>query len=472
VDGGAARPCVRGGIPSSIPRREAPVARLLHTSDWHLGRQIYRRGREDEFDAVIAEIVQIAREARPDVIIHSGDLFDTPVPSFETFRRGLRALRQLQQTAPVLVVAGNHDGRNVLRVLDEIENGSGTDDAAPGRLRFVTEAARSAIYAYPVGDGGDDRSIRVAALPFIHQNRFRYEFDDPEQANADYARRIRQVQQDQYTDLRRGYREDRDVLVFAAHLFVEGAQPSYSERSIDIGADYASAVDALPAVAYGALGHIHKPQQVKRAGFPAYYAGSPMQLDFGESGETKTVVIVDASPGKRTRVEPVPLTCGRRLVRVEGTLEEISARYRGVGDAYVKAVVRTEVPTSRLDEALAKIFPQAVLVDIDERCAAVAVPVLDRATTADELPGTEELFRGYLGSAGVAGVDLDRVMASLAGLMAEQDPAHPGPSSEERLLAAAIAGTDISTVDASDLLVDCCDAAGAGSGSDAGEPRR
>jgi exonuclease SbcD len=428
------------------------MARLLHTSDWHLGRQIYRKSRDGDFDAVIAEIIDIARQAEPDLIVHSGDLFDALVPPIDEIVRALHALRELQAIAPVLVVAGNHDGARALGLLDKIENGFGADPR-DARIRFVTEAGRGtgSVYQYPAGTG--TQTIRVAAMPFLHRNRFRYDFNDPATAPADYAGRIRQVQADLHAALAEGHRPDRDVLVFAAHMFVEGAQPSYSERRIDITEDYASAADALPPVGYGALGHIHKPQAVGRAGFPARYAGSPLQLDFGETRDTKSVVVVEASPGRPTTIDTVPLTAGRRLVKVEGTLEAIAAGYGGVGDAWIKAVVHVDNAGTDLAGGLAKIFPQGHIVHIDEYNPSATAQILDRSGTAEELPGTEELFREYLGAAGIAGLAADHVMSSLADLLATPDPQDPGPFCEEQLLAAAITGGGIGGIDTAGLLV-------------------
>ncbi|MFD4626100.1 exonuclease SbcCD subunit D [Streptomyces sp. NPDC058475] len=108
---------------------------------------------------------------------------------------------------------------------------------------------------------------------------------------------MRTVQADVYCRLTAD-RGPQDVLVYAAHLFIVGATRSYSERRISLSTEYAAAAADLPDVAYGALGHIHKPQSVDRSGFPAYYAGSPLQMDFGETGDTKSVVLVSA---RRTR---------------------------------------------------------------------------------------------------------------------------------------------------------------------------
>lgn len=428
------------------------MARILHTSDWHLGRQIYRRSRDDDFDAVIGEILAIARSADPDLIVHSGDLFDTVVPPIDALGRALNALRELQAVAPVLVVAGNHDGARALGLLDKIENGFG-GDMRSGRIRFVTETRRGtgATLEYPAAGG--EQTIRVAAMPFLHRNRFHYDFADPATAPTDYAARIRQVQADLYADLINGLRPDRDVSLFAAHMYVEGAQRSNSERRIDTTDDYASAADALPAVAYGALGHIHKPQTVGRADFPARYAGSPLQLDFGEAGESKSIVVVEARPGKPTTIETVPLHAGRPLVEVKGTLEQIRAGYPGVGDAWMKAVVELEEPAFHLADTLAKIFPQAHIVALEERNPHATTKILDSSESAEELPGTEELFREYLAFVGIVGTGADHMMSSLADLMAIPDPTDAGPCCEEQLLSAAIGGTDIGTVDTTGLLV-------------------
>src|SRR5664279_4267963 len=104
-----------------------------------------------------------------------------------------------------------------------------------------------------------------------------------------------------------GYHPEQDVLVFAAHLYIEGALPSRSERALELTDTYATAATALPQVAYAALGHIHRPQSIGRTGFPTRYAGSPLQLDFGEVGENKSLVLVTAEPSRPAHPQVVPL---------------------------------------------------------------------------------------------------------------------------------------------------------------------
>lgn len=428
------------------------MGRVFHTSDWHLGRQIGRHRRDAEFDAVLDEIVETAADFAPDLIVHSGDLFDGSRPSLDDVRRAAHALRRLGEIAPVIVVAGNHDTPYVLTFVEFMLNDMGNRKDDQVRVRFATDARPDGLLVanYPAARG--DLTLRIGALPYLHPNRFAYDFNDPAMTTATYADRVRRVQADVYRRLAEG-RGPNDILVFAAHLFVEGATPSYSERRISIESDYAVAASDLPAADYGALGHIHKPQNVDRAGFPARYAGSPLQMDFGETRDTKSVVLAEIAPGKQPRIELEPLTSGRRLARLEGTLEEIAQQAARVGDAWVKAIVDVEVSTTFLPEALSKLLPEATIVGIEERRPGAADRVLDRATSTEELPGIEDLLREYLPGRGATGEALERVMATFAHLQAEPDHADPAPCCEENLLNAAISGSGLDGIDRAGLLV-------------------
>ncbi|MBF6361125.1 exonuclease SbcCD subunit D [Nocardia farcinica] len=427
------------------------TGRVLHTSDWHLGRQIGRHRRDAEFDAVLDEIAEIAADFAPDLIVHSGDLFDGPRPGLDDMRRAARSLRRLGETAPVVVVAGNHDTRHVLLFLEYMLSDMGNRGDDQMRVRFATDARPDGVLIaeYPTAGGF---TLRVGALPYLHPNRFSYEFTDP--ATATYAEQIRNIQADVYRRLATG-RGARDILVFTAHLFVEGATPSYSERRISLDANYAVAAAGLPPVDYGALGHMHKPQRVDNVGFPAHYAGSPLQLDFGETRDAKSVVLAEIAPGKAPRIELAPLASGRRLVKLAGPLDEIAHRASRVGDAWVKVVVDVDGSSPSLAQTLAAMLPQATIVDIEERRPGAVSHVLDRTTSSDaELPSTEKLLHDYLATRGVVEADLARVMSTLAHLQAEPDPSEPTPCCEESLLTAAIAGRGLDGIDRAGLLVD------------------
>ncbi len=427
------------------------TARVFHTSDWHLGRQIAGRHRRDaEFDAVLHEITEIAADSAPDVIVHSGDLFDGR-PGLDDMRRAARALRGLGEIAPVVVVAGNHDTSHVLSFLKFMLSDLGTRSDDEVRVRFATGARPESLLVaeYPTARG--ELTVRIGALPYLHPNRFDYEFADPATTTAAYAERMRVVQADVYRRLAHN-RGPRDVLVFAAHLFVEGATPSRSERPISIDSDYAAIATNLPPVDYGALGHIHKPQRIDGIGFPAHYAGSPLQMDFGETRDTKSVILAEIAPGREPRIEVTPLESGRPLVKLAGTLDEIRQTAGRVGDAWVKVTVHTDGPTLALAETLTEMLPKATIVEIDELRPGAEVHILDHATTAADLPSVEDLLREYLSDGRVVGPALDRVMSTLSDLQADPDPTDRTSCCEENLLTAAIEGRGFDDIDRSGVL--------------------
>ncbi|MEU0785365.1 exonuclease SbcCD subunit D [Streptomyces sp. NPDC006173] len=412
--------------------------KALHTSDWHLGRTLQRRSRDEEFDAVLAEITAIAESVQPDLIVHSGDLFDTYRPAHKDILRAVRCLYGLSRIAPTVVLGGNHDSPELFDLLGYLC--TLRPDADQGRLRFVHGRGDTEPGTVLDFDSRDGRErIRLAALPYVHPNRYLHLFPGFGTTDGAYAAGLRELQDGLLTRLLDGHDPDRDVLLFTAHQYVGSSVPSYSERMWEAREPYATAADALPQVAYCALGHIHKPQPVGSGRLPARYAGSPLQMDFGESEETKSVTVVDAAPGRRTLITPHTLHSGRRLARFAGTLEELgasAAQYRGV---YLKTVIRSEEPIARLGERVAELVPDAIVVDVEEDCAATRATVMTGAdaTGEDQLDVTAA-FSAYLADAGTPGQNADEVVTAFTGLLNATDSAVPH-SPAERLLAEAIA---------------------------------
>lgn len=428
--------------------------RMLHTSDWHLGRAVKQKSRDEDFDAVLAEITAITREAEPDLIVHSGDLFDSYRPGAADLHRCLRVLCDLSEVAPVVVVAGNHDSPVLLEALDFAVSAFGTaaGPGSPPRLKFVARPRHpreGGILEYPARR---EQRIRIAALPFIHQNRFLDELSGLASATRDYARQMRELQAGFQRGLLDGYQSDRDVLVFAAHLYVEGAIPSYTERPVEISETYLTEASALPQVSYAALGHIHRPQAVVGTAATARYAGSPLQLDFGEAGEEKSVVIVDADPARPVRVEVVPLHAGRKLADFTGTLDELRAAAGSIGDAYVRAVIVSEEPIPSLATAAREAAPQATFVTVDPRCAASQVRVLERADADDREPDLQDLFHEYLAGHAPEGTVAADILATFTALLADAGSEVPGAFGEEARLRKAL-GEKVDALPAGDTLI-------------------
>ena len=393
--------------------------RLLHTADWHIGRDLMGESRDQDIRAAIEEVVAIARAERPDLVLHAGDVFDGLRPGYDDLRWGVDALRELAAVAPTVVVSGNHDAPALFGLLDRL---LGPDS----RLRFVDRARPPDAGGLIELPGPRDEVIRVAPIPFIHANRIVPLLEDPATWMTSYADRVDRVQQALARGLTHGYDPSRHVLLLVAHLFVTGARFSMSERPLTVSDVYATHSQRLPQVSYAAYGHIHRPQRLPGA-VAGRYAGSLVQLDFGEAGERKEVVIVDAEPGRPARVETRPLSAGRPLRRIEGSLDEIAAVAPSVGRSLCAVVVRTETVTPDLSQRVADLLPDAVLLNVQEDCAATRVSVLTEADAEpDREPTFPQLFAEFVAARGTRSGSAGRVtryFADLLGAVEQEDPA-------------------------------------------------
>jgi exonuclease SbcD len=326
--------------------------KILHTADWHVGKKIGRIDRTEEYRAVLDEIVGIAGEAGVDVVLHSGDVFDRAFPPYDAIGLALGSLIRLAETgARVVVIAGNHDSPELLGLLAPLLSHRGIvmvpRIVRPGEGGIVEVASR---------DGSE--TAQVAALPFLSESRVVDFMEPSEEWFKAYDTRIRLLAQALCEAI-----DPKAIGILAGHFFVDGSELGGGERSVHIGPNYAATSHSLPAtVSYAALGHIHKPQEIPGAPVPARYAGSPLQLDFSERSHQKEVVLVEAVAGRPAKVEGVPLSSGRRLLRVEGSLVELESRASEFGDAYLDVIVHTEGPVFGVADRVREMLPNAVLV--------------------------------------------------------------------------------------------------------------
>lgn len=369
------------------------MVRILHTSDWHVGRRIRGRDRSDEHRAVLAEIRSLAAEKDVDLILVAGDVFDTSSPTPLAEEIVWRALLDLAEVSPVLVVGGNHDNAQRLDAVAPL--------LAMGRITVVG-APR------PPADGGvvdlDELGVRVALLPFVSQRGIvkasQIMSDDPDQHAGVYEDRLRAV----VGALTSGMTADT-VNILTSHLTVYGALAGGGERTAHIFG-YAVPASVFPGhLSYVALGHLHRQQKMPHSA-AVWYSGSPMQLDFGEVADQKGALLVEASPGLPAAVTSVPLSSGRRLATLRGTLEEVLARADEVAGAYVKVELLEKARVGLADEVRAAI-PDAVDVILHGH-EKTERPAQQRQTLEPV-----EAFAGYLQDRGVDDPALEALFAEL-----------------------------------------------------------
>jgi exonuclease SbcD len=181
------------------------------------------------------------------------------------------------------------------------------------------------------------------------------------------------------------------VTILTGHLFAEKGEAGGSERSAHIADGYIVPTTLFPSsIHYVALGHLHRPQTV---GLPHIrYAGSPLQLDFGEAGEAKSVVLVEVTPTTPARTTLLPLTSGRRLRQIEGSIDELTRMAGTTGEDHLKVVVRDHARVG-LAEQIRDLFP--LCVDV-----LVAPPIGSEHVKREKAQRTgrtpSELFSTYL----------------------------------------------------------------------------
>lgn len=328
--------------------------KLLHTSDWHVGRTIHRRQRLDESAAVLGEIVEVAEHEEVDVVLVCGDIYESFSPSAEAERIVYDNFLALSRLGiPVVAVAGNHDyARRLVAVQALLKAVNVHVCPEPRRLN------EGGVLEIAARDG--DGVAQIAVLPWVAE-RLLFGAEEmmglqgaPHQA---YAERIPPL----LDALCQIFDPDK-VNILAGHLFISGAKPGGGERELTMGQIFAISAATLPTTPqYIALGHVHRPQDVPGCSVPARYCGSPLQLDFGEAGQEKSVTIVELEPGQPAQVREIELKAGRELLDLEVALEEIESA-EADPEAYLRVFLKCDGPAPGLVDRVREVLPNAIEV--------------------------------------------------------------------------------------------------------------
>lgn len=304
--------------------------RLLHTSDWHLGRTLHGVDLLDHQAAYLDHLVDVVRAEGVDAVVVAGDVYDRAIPPVEAVTLLSDTLARLAEHTTVVVTSGNHDSATRLGFGSALMR---------ERVRLRT---RVASLAEPVVVG----DVLVYGLPYLDPDVCRAELATPA---ADGTRPLLARSHEAVTraamarvradvDARAGGTRPR--VVVAAHAFVIGGRVSESERDIRVGGVDHVPADVFAGADYVALGHLHGPQVVSGPpGTVLRYSGSPLAYSFSEQHHAKSSVLVDVS-GATATTTLVPAPVPRRLADVTGTLDDLLGAH---GEPHVDDWVRVTV---------------------------------------------------------------------------------------------------------------------------------
>ncbi|MBM7866278.1 exonuclease subunit SbcD [Heliobacterium gestii] len=319
--------------------------RILHTSDWHLGKTLEGRDRQAEQEAFIDEICAICDREQVDLVLLAGDVYQHANPSAAAEELFYDAVSRLanQGRRGVVIIAGNHDNPERLCAAAPLADRHGITllglpkdvlqpylPARADRVRRVDAGASWVEMALP----GCDHHAVIAALPYPSEGRLKEllaQSTDDREIQKGYNERLALI----FRDLSGHFRDDTVNLVMS-HLYVRGGAVSDSENPIQVGAAYAVDPAVFPEKAqYVALGHLHRPQDAAGGAAPIRYAGSPLAYSFSEAGQAKSVTLVDLLPREPAQVREILLASGKPLVRwvVTGGMEELQRRVAAGDDA-------------------------------------------------------------------------------------------------------------------------------------------
>jgi exonuclease SbcD len=377
--------------------------KLLHTSDWHVGKTLKGRSRLDEQKAVLAEIVELALRHEVDAVLIAGDVYENVSPTADAQKLVVTTLLRLARAGiEVIAIAGNHDHGPTFEAYRPLMRQVG--------IRLIGSprpADQGGVLTFRSRSTGEEAVL--ATLPFLSQRYAVRAAEVITQTPAENVGAYDQLIRDVLGNLTTAF-TDQTVNLAMAHLTVLGGRLGGGEREAQSIMEYSVPAAIFPIDAhYVALGHLHRRQALPAAA-PVHYSGAPLAVDFGEQDNTNVVCLIEVSPDTPARVTDLPITAGRRLRTVTGTVEQLLADPSAYGEDFLR--VRVSQPAyAGLREQLLEALPNALEIRLDPQFTTSPHGSTPRRSTAARTPA--ELFADYCASASVEDPRLNRLFDEL-----------------------------------------------------------
>jgi exonuclease SbcD len=345
--------------------------RLLHTSDWHLGRFFHREDLLGAQAAFVDFLVDTVRREQVDAVLVSGDIFDRALPRVDAVSLLSDALRRLAGTGvQVIAISGNHDSARRL--------GFGADLMGAAGVHLRTDPAGCMT---PVLLDDEHGRVAIYALPYLEPELTR---DVVGADSPDHAGVLTAAMRDVRADL--AHRAPGTRAVVLAHAFVTGGQGCESERDVTVGGVATVPLSTFDGMHYVALGHLHGRQTLAPT---VRYSGSPLAYSFSEEHHTKGCWLVDLSADGVAAVTGIDAPVPRRVARIRGRLDDLltDPAFSAYDDCWLQVtltdVARPREPMDRLRTR----FPHTLMLTF----APEGVRSGDTTTYAERVRGRSDL---------------------------------------------------------------------------------
>ncbi len=360
--------------------------KIIHTADWHIGQRLHERSRLDEHGQFLDWLLNTIQEYQVELLLVSGDIFDTALPSSDSTNLYYRFLYRLfdETDAYTVITAGNHDSPRHLEAPREF--------LEMGRIYVIGTAEEPAkcVVTLP----RDNPRIAVAAVPFLSESDLRYLSYETE---VDRNERYREWFKAFYADCVAAMPAELPKILMG-HLFVQGGRIGNSERNVQIGGATATHANDFPEnVSYVALGHLHRPQTINGTHYPIRYSGSPIPLRFNETGYLKKLYLLElANDGTLIRDEEIKIPIFKELCTIEG--DEVSVLSQAItGDwvgKYIQVKLKLDAPRVGISDEIRQAFGDrggdvlSVELELPEMVQGTTIPV-------EDMKRPEEIFEQF-----------------------------------------------------------------------------
>ena len=360
--------------------------RILHTADWHIGQRLHERQRTDEHKKILDWLLKTIQEYKVELLLVSGDIFDTALPSSDSTNLYYRFLYRLfdETDAYTVITAGNHDSARHLEAPREF--------LEMGRIYVVGLADDPAkcVFTFP----RNDPRVAVAAVPYLSEGDLRHlSYETAVDRNERYREWLKAF----YADCVSAMPAELPKILMG-HLFVQGGKIGDSERNVQIGGATATHASDFPDnVSYVALGHLHRPQTIKGTDYPVRYSGSPIPLRFNETGYRKKVYLLELSDdGILIQDEEIEIPIFKELCTVEGNETSVlsGAMTGDWNGKYIQVKLKLDAPRVGISDEIRKAFGDrggdvlSVELELPETGPGAPIPV-------EDMKRPEEIFEQF-----------------------------------------------------------------------------